>query len=211
MKTKTRRALALLGALLPLAASGETWRNHFDADSAARPPGFFDTMVLGAPGRANWIVVADPNPPSTPNQLTQTVRDRPKGSIAAALRRNVAIQDGTVAAALKKLPVVSGLVFRLTGDKDFLVLLLDGTSGEAILTAYRGGMPTELARGKANLQNEWGNLKVTLARSAVSATWNEAELLAGKDDKPASGRTGVATEGPGIAAFDELVIDDGKP
>jgi hypothetical protein len=211
MKTKTRRSLLVLGAILPLAAYGETWRNHFDADSAARPPGFFDTMVLGAPGRANWIVVADPNPPSTPNQLTQTVRDRPMGSIAAALRRNVAIQDGTVSVSLKKLPTVSGLVFRLSSDRDFLVLLLDGTSGEAALTAYRGGSPTPLARGKANLQNEWGTLKVTLARTAVTATWNEAELLAAEDDKPASGRAGVATEGPGIASFDELVLDDGKP
>ena len=49
MRKKIAGALSLLVSLLPAFAEAETWRNHFDADAAARPPAFFDAVVLGAP------------------------------------------------------------------------------------------------------------------------------------------------------------------
>lgn len=211
MNKKIWSLLLVLVSLASLPASAESWRNHFDADAPARPPAFFDAVVLGTPGRANWMVIADENPPSAPNQLTQTIKSRPEGSIAAALRRNAVLENGKLSVSLKKLPGRSGLVFRMSGEKDFLVLLLDGGSGDARLTAYRAGVPKELARGQAVLDRDWGILRVTLAGGSVSAQWNEKDLLRAKDPRPASGRAGVATEGVGIAAFDELVIDDGKP
>ena len=39
---------ALLGAAAPVSA--EKVRNHFDADSVMRPPGFFDAVVLKVEG-----------------------------------------------------------------------------------------------------------------------------------------------------------------
>ncbi len=211
MNKKIWSLLLVLVSLVPLPASAESWRNHFDADAPARPPAFFDEVVRGAPGRANWMVLADQNPPSAPNQLTQTIKSRPEGSIAAVLRRNAILENGKLSVALKKLPGRSGLLFRMSGEKDFLVLLLDGGSGDAWLTAYSAGVPKELSRARAVLDRDWGILKVTLAAASVSAQWNGTDLLRAKDPRPASGRAGVATEGAGIAAFDELVIDDGKP
>jgi hypothetical protein len=187
-------------------ALAETWRMDFDTDAAGRPPAFLDFETLLASGPANWLVLADKNPPSAPNQVTQTLRNRPSGSIAVALRRNVALRDGNVSVGLKKLAASAGLVLRMAGPKDFLVLLLDCSSGEARLTAYRHGAPTELARGKAAIDLDWGILKVGLSGPLVSASWNEKELLQGQDPKPATGRVGFATEGPGFASFDELVI-----
>ena len=64
----------------------------------------------------------------------------------------------------------------------------------------------ELARGKAAIDLDWGILRVDLSGPTVSASWNEKELLQGLDAKPATGRVGLATEGPGFASFDELVI-----
>jgi hypothetical protein len=210
MKHVTRAAFAALAGVLIAAAPaalGEVWRNHFDSDGPSRPPAFFDFQVLGAPGKANWMVVADHNPPSTPNQLTQTIGSRPAGSIAVALRRNVTLQDGKLTVALKKLPARAGLVLREASEKDFLVLLVDTQSGDARLTAYRDGKPAQLAHGKAEIDRDWGILAVSLAGSEVSATWNEKALFKAKDPKPAAGRVGLATEGPGIASFDEFVID----
>ncbi len=191
------------------AAFAERWRNHFDADGVSGPPAFFDLQVLAAPGKARWMVLADHNNPSPPNQLTQTVATRPEGSIAAAVRRDVVFQDAKLTVALKKLPAQEGLIFRMAGEGDFLVLLINCQSGEARLTAYRGGKPTELARGKAVIDRDWGNLAVSLAGKAISATWNEKDLLQATDLKPAPGRSGLATEGPGFASFDEFVIDTG--
>ena len=211
------RLLSLLAALaLALAAPaafGEKFRSHFDSDGVSGPPAFFDLQVLGAPGFARWMVLADHNNPSPPNQVTQTIATRPSGSLAVALRRDVVFQDGMVSVALKKLPAHAGLVFRTAGEKDFLALLMDCQSGEARLTAYRGGKPTELATGKADIDLAWGMLKVSLAGPEITASWNEKTLLQGKDAKPAAGRAGLATEGPGFASFDEFLIDtgDAKP
>ena len=210
MKKKILFVLPILVSVLP-AASAEVWRNHFDADAAARPPAFFQPVVLGVPGNANWMVVSDYNPPSSPNQLTQTIKTRPEGSIAAALRKNAVLENGTLSVSLKKLPSRAGLLFRMANEREFLVLLVDGATGDAWLTAYGDAAPKELARGKGVLDREWGNLKVSLEGGTVSATWNEKELLRGTDPKPVPGGAGVATEGAGFAAFDELVIDDGKP
>lgn len=213
MKKQTRLVFFLLACGLVLAAPAalaERWRNHFDADAISRPPAFFDFEVLGAPGTATrWMVLNDVNPPSAPNQLTQVVANRPDGSIAVALRRNVAMADGTLTVALKKVPAREGLVFRMTDEKNFLVLLLNGQSGETRLIAYHAGTPTELARGTAAIDREWGILAVSLAGPAISASWNEKELLRATDAHPASGRVGLATAGPGRASFDEFVIDTG--
>lgn len=212
MKHAARVTVALLGIALvgaARAASGEVWRNHFDSDGPSRPPAFFDLQVLGAPGKANWMVVADHNPPSTPNQLTQTVPKRPEGSIAVALRRNVTLQDGQVTVSLKKLPAKAGLVLREVSENAFLALLVNTESGETRLTAFRDGKEMELAQGKAELDRDWGFLVVSLAGPEVSVTWNEKPVLKARDPKPAAGRVGLATEGPGIASFDEFVIETG--
>ena len=46
--------LGILGAPVAAPLSAEQLRHHFDADSAARPPGFFDSAVLTgtAPARS---------------------------------------------------------------------------------------------------------------------------------------------------------------
>jgi hypothetical protein len=204
---KVRIALALCAVLLAGSARAERIRHHFDADSAGRAPGFFDAVVWASPGEAAWKVLAAVNSPSTPNKLLQTLPNRPVGSIAVALRRSYVFEDGTVSAALRKGEGLSGIVFRAAGEQDFLVLFLDTTSGDARLSSYRGGKPTELARGKAEVDQEWGKLFVTAAGSQVSARWNDKPLLVATDPHPAPGRVGLATTGPGTASFDEFVFE----
>ena len=204
-------ALATVCLLAPAAAArAEKWRNHFDADAPSRPPAFFEFVVIGTPARANWIVIEDRNPPSAPNQLTQAVEQRPADSLALAIRRGVTIRDGKISVSLKKQPGRAGVVLRKTSDKDFVTLLFDGVSGEAVLTSWRDGKPTELARGKGMPDNAWGRLDLTLAGPSITAAWNETALLEGVDPKPAAGGVGLATQGPGRTSFDEFVIDDGK-
>ena len=204
---KVRIALALCAVLVAGSARAEQIRHHFDSDSAGRAPGFFDSVVWGAPGEAEWKVLADMNPPSTPNKLQQTLADRPAGSIAVELRRTYTFQDGNVSLALRKGPGRGGIVLRAAGEKDFLVLFLDVASGDARLLSYRGGKTTELAHGSAEIQQEWGKLAVTAAGSQVSAVWNEKPLLTATDPHPQAGRVGLATTGPGSVSFDEFVFE----
>ena len=200
-------ALALGALVLVTSARGERVRTHFDSDSAGRPPGFFDAVVWGAPGEAEWKVLADFNPPSAPNKLLQTLPDRPAGSIAVALRRNYSFQDGSVSSALRKGAGLGGIAFRAAGGKDFLVLFLDLASGDARLWSYRAGKPTELARGKAEIDQEWGKLSITAAGPQVAARWNDQPLLTATDPHPEAGRVGLATMGPGSVSFDEFVFE----
>jgi hypothetical protein len=196
---------ALLLAAVP--AGAEKIRMHFDADSAGRPPGFFDLVVWGAPGIADWLVVADTNPPSTPNKLIQTIDTRPAGSIAVALRRTYSFQDGDVSVGIRRGTGRGGIVLRASGEKNFLLLLINLASGDARLSSWRDGKETELARGKATLDRDWGTLSVTASGPSLTAQWNGKSLLTATDPHPAAGRVGLATAGPGEASFDELVFD----
>ena len=188
-------------------ASQGTVRNHFDSDAVMRAPGFFDFAEVGAPGRADWVVMSDFNPPSAPNQLTQTVQGRPSDSIAVALRRNVQFRDGRLSIALKRESGRGGVLFRMASEKDFLVLLVDSGSGDARLVSYRGGKPTELAKGQAAFDLDWGVLQVDTSGAEIRATWAGKPLLAGKDPAPSAGRVGIATAGPGSASFDEFILE----
>jgi hypothetical protein len=207
----TQASLVLLLVLSAVGASGQASpsivRNHFDSDAAMRPPAFFDFVELGAPGRSDWVVVSDFNPPSAPNLVAQTVSGRPADAIAAALRRNVSFRDGRLSVALKKGSGRGGILLRMTGEKDFLVLLVDSGSGDARLVSYRGGKAEELAHGQAALEMEWGVLAIEASGAEVKATWAGKPLLAAKDPAPAAGRAGMATAGPGNAAFDEFVLE----
>jgi hypothetical protein len=205
-RRNTILALAIL-AILALPLMGETIRNHFDADTAMRPPGYFDLLVWGAPGPAHWLVLADLNPRSTPDKLTQTTPNRPEGSLAVALRRTYSFSDGQVSVALRKGSGRGGLVLRAANEKDFLLLLMDVGSGEAVLSSYRGGKATELARGKADLEHDWGILSVSASGPVIEARWNGEPLLRASDPRPVAGRIGAATMGPGSVSFDELVFE----
>jgi hypothetical protein len=200
-------ALALGALLLAPSAGAEQVRTHFDSDSAGRSPGFFETVVWGTPGEAEWKVMGDTNPPSTPNMLLQTVPDRPAGSIAVALRKTYTFENGKLSVALRKGSGLAGVALRARGEKDFLVLFLDLASGDARLSSYRGGKSTELARGKAAIDQEWGKLSVSASGPEVSARWNDKPLLTATDPHPETGRVGLATMGPGRASFDEFVFE----
>ncbi len=201
--------LLLLLAAAGSARSSEKLRNHFDSDGLLREPAFFDFLVLGPPGEAEWKVVGGYNPPSAPNHVSQVMPNRPAESIAAAIRRNSIFRDGVWSVAMRQGAGHGGIVFRMTGDGDFLVLLIDLASGEARLSSYRGGRATELAKGsaKGHDQNEWNVLKVTATGAKISAQWEGKPLLEATDPNPAAGRSAMATAGPGVVSFDEFVLD----
>ncbi|MGH9399036.1 MAG: hypothetical protein ACRD00_01615 [Thermoanaerobaculia bacterium] len=204
------RLLGLLALGPALAAPAQTpgpmIRNHFESDAVMRAPGFFDFAELSAPGPAEWIVFADQNPPSPPNQLTQTAANRPADSIAVAIRRNVSFRDGQLSVALRRASGRGGILLRMSSEKDFLVLLVDSASGDARLVSYRGGKASELSRGQAGFERDWGVLTIHASGEEVRAFWEGKPLFSGKDPMPSIGRTGLATAGPGHAAFDEFIL-----
>jgi len=195
------------GTVSGAAAQAGAIRNHFDSDAPMRAPAFFDFAVLGTPGRADWMVTSDMNPPSAPNDVSQTIQDRPEGSSAVALRRNVALRDGRLSIALKQMAGRAGMVFRMAGEKDFLALLVDLSKGEVRLVSYRDGKPTELASGKDTFVTPWGTLGVTLRDAEVGVVWGGTAVFSASDPAPAAGRVGIATSGPGAVTFDEFVIE----
>ena len=207
MKISFGAALLLLVAAAGAARTPEKLRNHFDADGLLREPAFFDFQVLGAAGAAYWKVVGGYNPPSAPNHVSQVKIDRPVDSIAAAFRRNATFQDGAWSLALRQGPGRGGIVFRMSGEGDFLVLLVDLETGDARLSSYRKGKATELAKAAAKIKNEWSVLKITAAGPRISAEWDGKPLLSATDASPAAGRSGMATAGPGTVSFDEFILE----
>jgi len=196
-------ALLFCAAVLP----GQTLRNHFESDGLGREPAFFDFVVLCAPGVARWNVTGGHNPPSAPNYVAQIVPSRPKNSIAAAVRRNSSYRDGTWSVSLLRSGGRGGMVFRMADEKNLLVLLVDFETREASLASYRDGKSTELAKGTVALDNEWGILRISADGSRVSASWDGKPILEAIDPRPAAGRSGLATAGPGIAGFDEFILE----
>jgi len=202
-------ALLLLLAASGFAQNAEKLRNHFDSDGLLREPAFFDFLVLGPPGEAEWKVVGGYNPPSAPNHVSQVMPNRPADSIAGAFRRNSIFRDGAWSVAMRHGSGRGGIVFRMTGEGDFLVLLIDLATGEGRLSSYRNGRATELAKGsmKGHNQNEWNILKITATGGRISAQWEGKPLLEATDPNPAAGRSAMATAGPGVVSFDEFILD----
>ncbi len=200
-------ALAALAVALVPSAAAEQLRNHFDADSLMRPPGFFDFVVLGETGQPRWLVLTDPNPPSAPNRLVQTESKLPAGSIAAALRRNVSFQDGTASTFIRQGPGHAGMVLRMKDKKNLLLLLADTATGDVVLSAWEGGKASEIGRGQAPFAQPWQKLTMRLKGPTLSVTFGDKALFEAKDPKPGAGRAGVAAEGPGEASFDEFIVD----
>lgn len=199
--------LLVFTAAAAAAQNAERLRNHFDSDGLLREPAFFDFLVLGPPGKAVWKVLGANNPPSAPNQVSQVMPARPADSIAVACRRNVSYRDGAWSLALRRGSGRGGIVFRMTGEGDFLVLLVDLTTGEARLSFYSKGRATELAKGVRKPKNEWGILKILATGPRVTAEWDGESLLEAVDPNPAAGRTGMATAGPGVVSFDEFILE----
>jgi hypothetical protein len=147
------------------------------------------------------------NPPSAPHILQQVNQNRPAGSIAAAVRRTYVFRDGTVSTYVRRGPGHAGMILRLVDARNFLVLLVDTATGSAVLTSYRGGKSTELGRGQAALNRSWEQFTVTAAGPSLSVLFDGKKLFEATDPNPATGRTGLATAGPGAAAFDEFILE----
>lgn len=206
-RAKTLAAIAFAALFAAPSVRAEKIRTHFDTDSAGRAPGFFDLVVWGAPAEAEWLVLGDVNPPSTPNKLIQTRDRRPDDSLAVALRRTYSFGDGEVSVGLRRGRSRAGLVLRTAGDKDYLALLVNVETGDARLASWNEGKATELAHGKATVDREWSTLTVRATGPSITATWNGKPLLEATDPHPRTGSVGLATAGPGQASFDELVFD----
>jgi hypothetical protein len=200
---------AVLGlALFSGAIVAETIRNHFDTDSMMRPPGFFELVVLGPnPAPARWLVLADPNPVSAPNRLAQVEAKRPSDSIAAAVRRTYAFEDGSVTTFLRKGGSLAGLLLRMADEKNFLVLLVNTATGELALSSWRDGKPSELGRGRATFSRNWEKFGVVARGAMLTVTFNDQKLFETTDPHPVNGRTGLVAAGPGEASFDEFVLE----
>jgi hypothetical protein len=211
MKTSRARIATFFALSLAAALPADTLRNHFDSDGMMRPPGFFDFVVVGSQGNARWLILSDTNPPSAPYIVSQTELTRPADAIAMALRRNQAFQDGSIATFVKRSAGRAGLVLRMSDERNFLVLLVNTATGEAVLSSYRDGKPSELGRGQASLARAWEEFGVTASGAKVTVLFNDVKLFEAIDPAPASGRTGLATAGPGDARFDEFVIDAIQP
>jgi hypothetical protein len=199
--------LAASASAQPAATPPQRIRNHFDSDAHLGPPSFFDFVVLGAPGAAEWKVVAGRNPFSSPNQAMQVVPERPADSIAAAVRRNAVFRDGTWSVAILQAPGRGGLLFRMADEKNFCVLLVNLVTGDARLIEYEKGKPVELASSHAAVDNPWGLLSITARGPKITATWDGKTLLEATASHPVAGSAGLATAGPGIVAFDEFILD----
>jgi hypothetical protein len=202
------RLLVVSAALLAAAPSpAETVRNHFDTDSAMRTPGFFDLSVLTGPAPARWLILTDLNPPSAPNRLAQVEAKRPDDSIAAAIRRTYAFQDGTVSTYVKRGGSRAGLILRMADEKNFVVLLIDTMQGDVVLSSYHDGKAQELGREHVTLGREWEKFAVVAKGPALTVLFGERKLFDATDPKPASGRTGLAASGAGEASFDEFILE----
>ena len=200
---------AVLAAAAPAAAplAAETVRNHFDTDTPMRVPGFFDFVVLGPQAPARWLILTDLNPPSAPNKLSQVDAKRPADSIAAAVRRNYVFQDGSVSTYVKRGAGLAGLLLRMADEKNFVVLLVDSGTGDAVLTSWRDGKASEIGRGHAAFARDWEKLAVTAKGPALTVLLNDQKLFEATDPKPATGKTGLVTAGPGDASFDEFILE----
>ncbi len=200
---------ACLLALLSLAAAAHAQvnRNHFDSDGPMRAPGFFDFISLGAPGEGDWRVITEFNPPSAPNAVSQVLAERPSGSIAVAVRRNVSMKDGSLSLGIKTIPGRGGIVFRMVDEKNYLAVLVDPVSGDARLIRSVAGRSSELARAAVKSDRQWAALAIQLEGPKIAVTWEGKPVFEAVDPVPAAGRAGIATAGPGIMTFDEFVID----
>ena len=188
--------------------AAETIRNHFDTDSMMRAPGFFDLVVLGPnPAPARWLVLADPNPVSAPNRLAQVEAKRPADSIAAAVRRTYAFEDGSVTTFVRQGGSLAGLLLRMADEKNFLVLLADTSTGEAVLSSWRDGKASVLGRGRAAFGKNWEKFGVAARGASLTVTFDDRKLFEATDPHPVSGRTGLVAAGPGEASFDEFVLE----
>jgi hypothetical protein len=197
--------LLSLAAAAPLLA--DRVRNHFDSDSIMRPPGFFDFVVLGAPSEAKWLVLSDRNPPSAPSCAVQVESSRPDASVAVAVRRTYSYEDGVASEFIKMGGSRLGIVLRFVDDKNYLLLLVDGKTGEGVLTSVRDGKSDVIGRGKVATTETWPKLTIEASGPAIKARLGDAALLEGKDPHPAAGRVGMAAAGAGEARFDELILD----
>jgi hypothetical protein len=176
-----------------------------------RVPGFFDFAVLGAPGPARWLILTDLNPPSAPNRLAQVDTKRPDDSIAAAVRRNYVFEDGSVSTFVKRGGSRAGLLLRMAGEKDFLVLLVDTNSGDVVLSSCRDGKLSELGRGRTKLDREWEKFAVVAKGSSLTVLFDDQRIFEAKDPKPVTGKTGLVAAGPGDASFDEFILEFSAP
>ena len=76
-----------------------------------------------------------------------------------------------------------------------------------MLTSYRDGKAAELGRGPGAFDRGWEKLGAKLDGAVRDRLLNDKKIFDAKDPKPAAGRAGVATAGPGEASFDEFCFE----
>ena len=101
------------------ALPAEKIRNHFDTDALFQPPGFFDFVVLGAPGAAQWKVLTGKSALASelcgtdPSPIVPRSRSRPPCAATWISRW------GLVGMMMLRGQGRGGIVFRMADEQNF--------------------------------------------------------------------------------------------
>jgi len=99
------------------------------------------------------------------------------------------------------------ILLRKADEKIFLVLLVDGSAGQAVLSSYRDGKAAELGRGSVAIGREWEKFAVVAKGPSLTVLFDDAKVFEATDPKPVTGKTGLVAAGPGDASFDEFILE----
>ncbi|TXH23641.1 MAG: hypothetical protein E6Q99_07725 [Elusimicrobia bacterium] len=182
--------------------AGQVKKWSFDADSQGTLPADF-INVLGA-----WQVAADPTAPSAANVLRQSgsfnnsdfprvlVRDLSFGDLKLKVRCRP--ESGSADQAC-------GLVFRAQDSDNYFITRANAL--EASVNLYRVLQRERqfITGASANVTaGTWQALEVVAQGSAITVSWNGAQLISATDATYARGKIGLWTKADSVTAFDEL-------
>ena len=118
-------------------------------------------------------------------------------------------QDGTSSTFFKKGGSRSGLILRYVDEKNYLLLLVDGASGEAVLTSVRDGKARCSDAARATFSDAGRSSESRRSGPSVKASLGDARSSKGPIRTRWRARRHRG-RGPGRGAFDELVFESAE-
>lgn len=206
-------AAAVLAAVTFAAEPAATVHLDFDSDQRGTTPAWlrFDATPGLVAGR--WIVQPDAHPQSAPNVLVQGVGKGAAGQYRFAISTGAkAFLDGQIRVALE--PKANhelrsaGVVLRYRSPQDFLAVEYDFSSSDIEIFQVRGGKRESLGHARAiSPESGWTRIGFSAEAGSLEATVADRKVLDARDLHAEPGEAGLVTEGPTVAAFDELQIE----
>jgi hypothetical protein len=209
---KRRSVFVFFISILPLAATADSVKRDFEADTVGQPPAGFEFARTGGGAEGKWVVRVEKGADKN-HVLVQESADPTDNRFPVAVLKEGSFKDVTLTVRARplsgKVDQGFGLVWRYKDANNYYITRCNADEDNCTIYHTVNGRRRAFLNQNAKVAtNTWHTLKLEAVGDHFTVWYDGNKVLDAKDDTfKDAGRVGLWTKADSVIEFDDLTVE----